>query len=114
MLDKSGGSASFVRSVVFWGDGSMTARYGYKQAVQRLFEYEISGVAPDAATGRSGNPWERYTARAPNGDIFARRGWECVLGRLNNYEQSRLTPEQWEKRFGVNLAETNKKCFIGK
>ncbi|MCB5777667.1 hypothetical protein LCR02_15520 [Flavonifractor plautii] len=39
--------------------------------------------------------------KTPNGDICARRGWECVLGRLFCYERSKLTPEQWREQYGT-------------
>lgn len=98
MRDDTGeGQCTFEGSLIFGEDGSVTARYSYESAVRRLHEYEVSGVPPDR--GRAGGQrggWEPYTAEAPNGEIFARRGWECILDRLLAYEQSKLTPEQWK------------------
>lgn len=96
--DTDEGQCAFEGSLIFGEDGSATARYGHESAVRRLYEYEVSGVPPDR--GRAGGQWRRwepYTAKAPNGEIFTRRGWECILGRLLAYEQSKLTPEQWEQ-----------------
>lgn len=96
--DTDEGQCAFEGSLIFGEDGSATARYGHESAVRRLYEYEVSGVPPDR--GRAGGQWRRwepYTAKAPNGEIFTRQGWECILGRLLAYEQSKLTPEQWEQ-----------------
>lgn len=95
-------------SLIFWEDGSITARYGYDHAVQRLYDYESTGILPeDAGEARQRDSWERYTVKSPVGEIFARRGWECVLGRLFSYECSGLTPEQWRERYGAD-AQTGK------
>lgn len=96
---------TFESSLIFGEDGSVSARYGYESAVQRLHEYEVSGIPPDRErAGRRWGRWEPYTAKAPNGKIFARRGWECILGRLFAYEQSKLTPEQWSRQHNTNTS----------
>lgn len=102
MREESGAKVStYAGSLIFWEGGSMTARYGYDHAVQRLYDYESTGILPeDAGKAHRRDSWERYTVKAPDGKIFARRGWECVLGRLFSYECSGLTPEQWRERYG--------------
>lgn len=96
--DTDEGPCAFEGSLIFGEGGSVTARHSYESAVRRLHEYGVSGVPPDR--GRAGSQWrcwKPYTAKAPNGEIFARRGWEYILGRLLAYEQSKLVPEQRER-----------------
>lgn len=73
MRDDTGeGQCTFESSLIFGEDGSVTARYGYEYAVLRLHEYEVSGVPPDIRQAdRRRRRWEPYTAKAPNGEIFA-------------------------------------------
>ena len=99
----------YAGSVIFWEDGSVTARYGYGHAVRRLYEYERSGVAPDGpGASQTKEGWERYTAKAPDGTIYPRRGYECILGRLFSYERSGLTPRKKKKKYSGPAAAVSR------
>lgn len=37
---------------------------------------------------------ERLTARTTDGILYSKRGYEMVLARLENYEDTKLTPEE--------------------
>lgn len=107
-MERDTGTSNFQSSFVVWEDGTIALRFDYDYAVRRLNAYENSGVQPeDAGTGRCRKEWERYTVKVSNGEIFPRRGWECVLGQLRSYEQSRLTPEQWMEKYGTGDQNIN-------
>lgn len=64
--------------IVVWvtGDGKITYKDSYQDAVERLCQLEDKC-----------QPGERYTIRLKDGTAFPRRGIELVMGRLKHYER---------------------------
>lgn len=64
--------------IVVWvtGDGKITYKDNYQDAVERLCQLEDKH-----------QPGERYTIRLKDGTAFPRRGIELVMGRLEHYER---------------------------